>query len=374
VKIGIDYQTATGRGGNARYTRELAKGLGECDANNIYLYDFLHDIRKYDKLPRGKSTHYRFVYLTPPYAPRNIRSFNEWVTKLVSRIDGIDVFHFTNPLNIILGKYRSVVTVHDMSTFIDKTFAKTESHSILSQKLPDILEKTDAIIAVSEYTKNDLIKHFGVKENKITVIYEAAGEEFYPDADEHVCKKFRVSRFILYAGQLQPRKNIIKLLEAFALVHKQYADVSLVLVGVVRNKTYMEEMQKVIIKQNLKDAVVFTGRIDDDKLRKLYSTAECFVYPSLFEGFGLPPLEAMQCGAPVIVSNTSSLPEVVGGAGILINPESSSEIAEAIKQVLGDSALRDKMSEASIKRAEFFSWEKTAQDTLKVYSSVKLDI
>ncbi len=313
MKIGIDYQTAAGRGGNARYTRELARHLVLQGSNDFYLYDFVHDFRKRSLLPSGDRAHRRFVYCTPPYAPHDIQSFNDWITRTVGRLDSLDVFHFTNPQNMTSGRYDGVVTVHDMSTFTDKSFAKSESHKVLKRKLPVLLKETKAIIAVSDYTKRDLVENFGVTTSNITVIYEAADEHFYPDPDARIGTRFGVSRFVLYVGQLQPRKNIINLITAFAMVRKKHSDVSLVLVGSARDGEYKKKIQDAIIGNRLQDATVFAEVFDDATLRKLYSTAECFIYPSLFEGFGLPPLEAMQCGAPVIASNTTSLPDVVGG-------------------------------------------------------------
>ncbi len=368
MKIGIDYQTAAGGGGNARYTRELARHIALlANDHGLYLYDFAHDIRKHALLPAGDRVHSRFVYLTPPYAPRNIQGFNDWMTRVVGRLDGLDIFHFTNPQNMVRGHYGAVVTVHDLATFTHKSFAKPESHRTLERKLPAILNETEAIIAVSEYTKRDLVENFGADASKITVIYEAADARFYPDPSERVGAQFGVSRFVLYAGQLQPRKNVITLITAFAAVHKQHPDVSLILVGRARDEEYKQKMQATIAQNRLQDAIVFAPGVDDATLRRLYSTAECFVYPSLFEGFGLPPLEAMQCGAPVIVSNTTSLPEVVGDAGIVVDPQSAEEIADAIKRVLGDANLQGHLRLAAIDRAHLFSWDKAARETLAVY-------
>lgn len=367
MKIGLDYQTAAGRGGNARYTHELAQHLAALKDGALYLYDYVHDVRKKSLLP--SEAHARFVYLTPPYAPRNIRGVNELITKVMSRIDGIEVFHFTNPQNVVSGPFRSVVTVHDMSTYTERDFAKAESHSLLEQKL-ELIRDADAIIAVSQHTKSDLTQRFGVDQKKITVIYEAAGEEFYPDPDRAAADALGASRFILYAGQLQPRKNIIRLIEAFASVHSEYPDVSLVLVGVMRDEEYRREVQSVIAKRGIEGAVVFTGRVSDSALRQLYSTTECFVYPSLFEGFGLPPLEAMRCGAPVVVSNASSLPEVVGDAGVTIDPLDGEALTNALMRVVADDKFRAHLREKSIARAVQFSWERAAQETAAVYRTI----
>lgn len=372
MKIGFDYQTAAGRGGNARYTRGLVEHLAiSQDSDEFYLYDFVHGIRKRGLLPSDKHVHSRFVYLTPPYAPRDIQSFNDWVTRTMSRFNSLDLFHFTNPQNMTNGRYDAVVTVHDMSTFTDESFAKSESHKTLERKLSAILHETKAIIAVSEYTKRDLVENFGADSAKITVIYEAADERFYPNQDMTVGAQFGVSKFILYAGQLQPRKNLINLINAFSIMRNQYLDVSLILVGNARDEEYKRKLQEAITKNNLKDAVVFAGVVDDATLRKLYSATECFIYPSLFEGFGLPPLEAMQCGAPVIVTNTTSLPEVVGDAGILVDPHDASKIAEAIGQVLGDKVFQSQLRAASIARARVFTWGKSARETLAVYKKYK---
>ncbi len=372
MKIGFDYQSAAGRGGNARYTRELVRHLANLlpPKHELYLYDFVHDLRKQAQLPSGKHIHHRFAYLTPPYAPSGIQGFNDWVTHVLGRLDQLDVFHFTNPNNMISGSYNAVVTVHDLSTLTQKDFAKSESRQIFEHKLPRILNDARAIIAVSEHTKRNLVERCGADAEKITVIYEAADGRFYPEPDIQISARFGVSRFVLYAGQLQPRKNIVSLISSFAAVHKHYPTVSLVLVGRTRDEMYAREVQDAVVENHLQDAVVFAGGVDDVTLRKLYSTAECFVYPSLFEGFGLPPLEAMQCGAPVVVSNSTSLPEVVGDAGILVDPHSIESIAEAIEHVLGDSLFRENLRITALARSHMFSWEKAAHETIRLHESL----
>ena len=223
-------------------------------------------------------------------------------------------------------------------------------------------------------TKDDLIKHYGVETSKIEVIYLAADEYFKPLAYEDVQPVLDrlglvYKKYILFVGTLQPRKNIIRLIDAFIkLKRKNHIEEKLVLTG---GKGWLWEP----IIQKIKDAglsgdIAHLGYVDSADLPAIYNGAILLTLPALYEGFGLPPLEAMKCGVPVVVSNISSLPEVVGDAAVLVNPNSVDSIAEGLLEVLSDERLRGVMRERGIRQAAKFSWQETARKTLVLFESL----
>jgi glycosyltransferase involved in cell wall biosynthesis len=230
------------------------------------------------------------------------------------------------------------------------------------------------VIVPSQSTKTDVMRLYGVNPEKIAVIYEGYDEEVYKPQDnlapiEEVKREYNISgKYILYVGTLEPRKNIPRLVEAFHSLKKGEVEHKLVVAG--KLGWLYKDIFTTVTKLNLENEVIFTGYIPQKELPILMGGAEVFAYPSLYEGFGLPPLEAMACGTPVIASNTSSLPEVIGDAGILVDPYNSKEIAQAMYRLISDEGLRQQMHQRGLNRAKMFSWEKTAQQTLKVFEIV----
>jgi glycosyltransferase involved in cell wall biosynthesis len=282
-----------------------------------------------------------------------------------------DTYHF-GPFFLLNRPTRRVLTVHDLTPLILPEFHKrsrTFLHKVIFYK---ILKDSDHIITVSENTKNDLINKFKIPEDKIRVIPLAANENFKQIDESKIFStttKYNINcPFILYVGTLEPRKNIPNLLNAYYKLKKQGINHKLVIAGGKGWK--YKEIFETIEKLNLQKDVIFTGYVPDEDLPGLYNAAELFVYPSLYEGFGLPPLEAMQCGTPVITSNTSSLPEVVGAAGITVNPYDVDELANKMYEVLTNEDLRKEMSKKGLERAKLFSWKKCAEEHLKVYEEV----
>lgn len=376
MKIGIDAISAVGHSGNSTYTRELTKELVHvgASANTFYLFSFLHDYFRKTSFTSLLGTQVKEV---PAYVSRTllpisrIGNLNDFLLRTQARMSGVEVFHFTNPINFTQGDYKSVVTVHDLAAFHDTLWSKAELQGAYAKKLTQIAERASALIAVSEYTKKDIVEHLRVLPDKITVIYEAVSKDFYPDIDPaYVERALGVKKYVLYAGQLQPRKNALNLLKAWSIVGKKFPEYKLVLVGMVRDSEYHAALTEAIKQGDIAGSVVFAGSVTNEVLRKLYSNARCFAYPSFFEGFGLPLLEAMQCGTPVITSNTSSLPEVVGEAGLLVDPTKPEDIAEALERVLSDDALHKDLASRAILQAKKFSWQKAAEQTLAVYKKV----
>ena len=263
-----------------------------------------------------------------------------------------------------------IVTVLDLIAILfpkDCWFGKSTLYKLF---LPRTLKNADKIIAISQNTKDDLIKHFNIPEEKIRVIYLAANKSYKLLPKEEINKikiKYNLNySFILYVGTLEPRKNIVRLIEAFYKARNENS-INHKLVFTGRKGWKYENIFNKIKELNLEKDIIFTGYVSDEDLPALYNTADLFVYPSIYEGFGLPPLEAMACGTPVITSNVSSLPEVVGNAGIMVNPYNVNELADKITEVLTNEELKKELSQKGLERAKLFSWEKCAKETMEVF-------
>jgi len=305
--------------------------------------------------------------------------------KIDRLLKGIDLYFnphfFAAPLS---ADCRKIVTFHDLSFERYPQFFSWRKRG-WQRFLMDAQQEAvqaDKIIAVSQSTKNDLIDLYGIKPGKIRVIYSGIGEQFRPIGKRSnmrseapklrslapkltvVRKKYNLpDRFILYFGTIEPRKNIIGLIKAFELL-KRKRPVNLVIAGA---KGWLDkDIFKTANQSKQARDIFFTGFIEEVDKPYLYNLAELFVYPSFFEGFGFPPLEAMACGVPTIVSNVSSLPEVVGRGALMIDPYHIDELAWAMETVLTDNMLKEKLIEKGISQAKKFSWQKCARQTLKV--------
>lgn len=290
----------------------------------------------------------------------------------------VDVFHGMDHVGIPLvgrsGKY--VVTVHDVIPLIlPETF--TPRHRLVVRlALARVRRKADLVVVPSHAVKRDVVRRVGLPEDRVVVTHEGCEPRFRPVRSEGALRDVAARyglppRYVLAVGTLEPRKNLTTLLEAFARLRRNGAvdaDLRLVLAGA---RGWLDEPIFATVRSlGLENAVRFTGFVDDDDLPAVYSGAALFVFPSLHEGFGLPLLEAMACGVPVVTSNVSSMPEVAGAAATLVDPRDGEGLAAAIARSLRDAALRDRLREAGIARARQFSWEATARRTLDAYASL----
>ena len=277
--------------------------------------------------------------------------------KLIGDVDVIHTSDWTEPPS----KLPKVTTVHDLVPFKFPQTSTDIIRQVHKKRLAWVIRESKAIIAVSYATKEDLVSILKVPESKITVIPEGVDERYVPQPlmlIDSIKRRYRIKGdYIFSLSTLEPRKNQTNLIKAFEIVRQNYPDLQLVLGG----KTGWGEIPKPV------PGVLMPGFVPDADLPALYSGCSAFVFPSLYEGFGLPPLEAMACGAPVIASNVSSLPEVVGEAGILVDPESVESIAAGIIDGLGKQA---ELREKGLVQAQKFSWDKAAEMTYKVYRSV----
>jgi glycosyltransferase involved in cell wall biosynthesis len=282
------------------------------------------------------------------------------------RVDLLHALAFVTPL---FSPCPSVVTIYDLSFLLYPENFERSKRSYLGLFTRFSVRRARRIIAISESTKRDVVRLLGVPPEKVETVYCGLDEAFHPLAEDQVAafrsKRGLPERFILFVGTIEPRKNVTRLIEAFADLRFAICDLRLV-IGGAKGWFYQDVFARVR-ELGLEGEVMFPGYIPVSELPLWYNAAELFVYPSLYEGFGLPPLEALACGTPVVVANTSSLPEVVGEAGLAVDPLDVEGLAEAMRRVLGDGALRQEMRERGLQRAQGFSWTKTAQETVQVY-------
>jgi glycosyltransferase involved in cell wall biosynthesis len=284
----------------------------------------------------------------------------------------VDLFHspdFTLPP--VRGGTRTIVTVHDLSFLHVPSCFEPPLLDYLRTNVPQAVHRADWVLADSENTRRDVIELLGVPAEKVSVIYPGVEPRFRPGYDRQTLDRVRAkyglpSRFILSVGTVQPRKNYARLIEAFARLEEP--DLRLVIVGGLG--WLYEDIFAAIRSMGLEDRVTVTGYVEDVDLPAVYNLAEVFALPSLYEGFGIPPLEAMACGLPVIVADNSSLPEVVGDAGVLVNAYDTASLAEGLTRLLGDPALRQRLSQRGRARAQTFTWRQAAQSLLTTYRQV----
>jgi glycosyltransferase involved in cell wall biosynthesis len=285
-----------------------------------------------------------------------------------------DVFHATDHLLPPLKNARAVFTIHDLIFRFFPEYHLPLNRWFLGLMLPKFMQRADAVIAVSEHTRRDVMKLMGVPGEKITVIYEGVHSSFRPVENRPELERVRAlyqlpARFILFFSTIEPRKNLVTLLDAYAALLRQDSNAPPLVVAGRKGWLYQETLQH-IRDLGLSERVRLTDWIANADVPALLNLAEVFVYPSLYEGFGLPPLEAMACGTPVIASNASSLPEVVGNAGILVEPRDAPGLAQALTRVLRDDALRHELRAKGLEQAARFTWERAARETLAVYERV----
>ncbi|MGB7970091.1 MAG: glycosyltransferase family 1 protein [Methanobacterium sp.] len=291
-----------------------------------------------------------------------------------------DIIHFFSQEETYLAK--SIKTNKPkIATCLDIIGLTLNEYDILDRKFKsysiNAMKDVDKIITISDFTKNELINYTNISPNKIKTIYLGVDNQFKQLSSkeiEDIRMEYKLpNSYILYVGSEQSRKNFISIIKAFYNLKKKYnlKDLKLIKAGSPQiSDSQRNKIFDLIKELNLEKDIIFTNYVSEEYLVKLYNAADIFVYPSLYEGFGLPPLEAMACGCPVITSNTSSLPEVVGDAGIMINPYDIDSLTESIHKILADNDLKKELSKKSLERAKFFNWKKTADQTLEVYEEV----
>ena len=373
MNIGIDARLLERKiTGIGRFLSNFLTQLPYVDSSNVYYLFTYQNLNIFSlpihNVPTGKKLFHEKLY-TPIWTnfvlPKYLKRYN------------IDIFFSANKIIPFRkdGKIKYISVVHDVFYKIDSSF-----HSIFYRKYLDIflqiaLKKSDLILTVSENSKKDIISFFNISETKIRVIYEAAAEDFYPyklslEEKMAIIDKYKLSeKFILYVGVIENRKNILGILKIADLVYENTRDLKFLLVGRsgYGGKNLLEEIKK-------RKNVIYLSYLEDSILKKIFSIARAFLFPSFYEGFGLPPLEAMQSGTPVLVSNTSSLTEVIDSGGIRHDPTDFQAFHNDLIKLVEDDEYYLEWRNKGIKRSKEFSNYKTSKSIVEVFNSMKSNI
>jgi glycosyltransferase involved in cell wall biosynthesis len=374
MKIAIDIRRMT-EFGVGTYIRNVVRTLGRLDGETTYvLIGSPAKGKEISPLPGN------FISVPLAHAERSVKGYREFRT-IVKRED-CDLVHVPNLFSVPRAlPCPYVMTVHDLLQHL--TRARQQSgfwDSWQFQGTKRVLKGAARIFAVSNFTKIEIEKLFGISSHRIEVIYNAIDERFLHGhasaADRQlIAERYQVNYpFLLYAGRISPHKNVVRMIEAFSALKTElekerlFADLKLIIIG--DDVSGNPDLRRTVIRSGVQNDVRFLGFVPIEILRTFYDAAKIFVFPSLYEGFGLPPLEAMALGTPVVTSSVSSLPEVVGNAAVLVHPENVFEIMRALHRVLLDQSLRERMKERSYRQAAKFSWEKSVGRLIEAYREV----
>jgi glycosyltransferase involved in cell wall biosynthesis len=377
VKVAIDIRRMT-EFGVGTYIRNVVRTLARLDRDSEYfLVGSLSKVAECGPLPPN------FDLMALDGSDDTLKG-NLAFRAIVKRL-GCDVVHIPHLFWIprCLG-CPYVLTVHDLLEHMygsrNASSLKRSLHFYLTRR---VLRKAARVIAVSQFTKNEIEKLLAISDERIEVVYNAIDERFLhghaTDADrELIAQRYLVNYpFILYAGAIRPHKNVVRIIEAFSALknelqkEQQFPDLKLIIIG--DDLSSHPRLRRTVVRSGVQNDVRFLGFVPIDVLRIFYDVAKIFVFPSLYEGFGLPPLEAMAHGTPVVTSNTSSLPEVAGNAALLVNPENVFEIQRGLQRALLDPALRAQMKQRGYEQAQRFSWTISVSRILEIYREVAGD-
>jgi len=384
MRIGIDISTVLNHGqdiGSGRYIINLIRNLLKIDKENTYALTGRYATGEHLPVIHALKSNYPENKIKLYLYQTTSKKLKLWDKLRFPAVEFLgfraDIIHCPDFLIPPTLSRNIVLTIHDLAFirfpefnfdwFIKKYSGEVKKNAYISKK----------IIADSESTRNDIVSFFGIDPAKVEVVYLAADNIFRKLSEKEknmdVLKKYKINKkYILSVGTIEPRKNFAALIRVFNNIKqsKTGSGYKLVIVGRTGWKsevTYQERENS-----PYRDDILFTGRIPDQDLVQIYNQAELFVYPSFFEGFGLPPLEAMSCGLPVIAFNTSSLKEVVGDAGILVTAGDESKLENQLLHVLENEVVKEELSTKSLIRVKKFSWEETAQKTLDIYNKITL--
>jgi glycosyltransferase involved in cell wall biosynthesis len=380
MRIGIDVSLIPGeRAGGGQYAYQLAAALARVDRRHRYrlypvFYYIVHPGYARAAFPTSDRMQLAFGHLPSPLvrwlwradAPARVK---EWL------LGPVDIVHSTTLcVPRLAARKRIVVTIYDVSFVTHPEFHLEANIRHCLAGTREAIARADAILAISEHTRRDLVERMGASPDRVVVTPLAADPALARVTDagrlDEVRRRYGLpERFVLFVGTLEPRKNIARLVEAYAtLPERLQREAGLVMAG---GRGWLSDtMRDEVARRGLGDRVRFIGYVRPEDMAALYSLATVFAYPSLYEGFGLPVLEAMVCGVPVLTSNVSSLPEVAGDAALLVSPTDVAEIADGLAQVLEDGGLAAKLSARGLEWATRFSWDRCARETLAVYESL----
>ena len=372
ITIGFDGTAAVRqKAGIGRYARELLVALAERDdTDNFKIIAAVQGTAQ----PKPHLNE-RFEWFDLPVSDRVSNAVWHKLNLPIpveARVGRMDVFHSPD-FSLAPSRCRSVVTIHDLAFEVMSQVSYPTLANYLHRVVPNSIRRSARVIAPSQFTKTCIVDRFGTPSEKITVIPEGVASRFTATAHEEDDRK-RVERlgvtgpFILTTGTLEPRKNLQRLLQAFANVPKERDNLTLAIAG--QEGWMFDGIYETCRQLQLGDRVRFLGHVNDDDLAALYRTAELMVYPSLLEGFGLPPLEALACGCAVVASGNSSIPEACGEAAVYIDPWDVRDITDTLRQVLDDESLRARLRSEGPAQAAKFTWRRAAEQTVRVYHDV----
>ncbi|MFC2165940.1 glycosyltransferase family 4 protein [Acidobacteriota bacterium] len=368
MKIGISLLCARkNRTGLENVAFNLIKQLSQIDNDNKYVIYTNKQIREWVS-PKDSSIQVVDVTLS---CRRYLWVWEHLYFLTHRKNEEIDLLHFPISGGVVGYKGKFILTVHDLKHYRMKNLVKLRRHVLNRFWYNANIKRAKMIITVSEYVKNDVLKNFNIPEENIRVIYNGVDDRFRPcEGSSGFRSKYKLpSDYILFVGQTTPSKNIRRAIDAVKLVREKYNfDCPFVVAGPQGEED--ELLKKYVKNNNLENIVQFCGYIADDDMPKLYSNSKLFLSPSITEGFGLPMLEAVSCGIPVVAANTASMPEILGDAAIWVDPFSVDSIAEGIRKALVDKDDTSKMIKRGLLRVKDFSWEKMTRETLRVYSEL----
>ncbi|HPP66847.1 MAG TPA: glycosyltransferase family 1 protein [bacterium] len=372
IKIGIDaHSIGLKQGGNERYAEGLLKGISEIETNGFAFTIFLNRLAD---IPDFIKNIQRFHIERVSVSPLKRLVFD---ISFKAKYLGLDMLHTQYHLPFFT-RIPSVITLHDVSYLRHPEFFPVRERLKMRMFMPVSIKKAKKIITVSHFSKNEILKFHPSAKYKLTTVYYGVSENFKPLDNvniEATLNKYGIARpYILAVSNIQPRKNLNGLLKAFVTLCQQQKDFPCRLVIAGRKLWLYNEIFSEIRRFPVADKIILTDYLKNDELSCLYNGAEMSVYISFYEGFGLPALEAMACGCPVIVSDNSSLPEIVGDAGMLVDPYNVNELASVIKNLFYDKTLRGKLKQKGIEQAKKFSWRKCATETVEIYKQVLLPV
>lgn len=377
MRIGIDANPVDRkeRIGIGSYTHNLITSLGNIDHENEYVLFYNSLRRSKEHFFSPELPNFRNYVTKTPNAHTNalISSFTSSQMSRNLKKEKVNVFHSVSYGVVRSKKVKIVSTIHDLTPFVLNLDYHKDSLKAIRKGFDKILSSSERIITVSDNTKKDLASFFSIKEDRIMVTHLGVDDRFTRLNDDILSRKTAAryglpKKFILYVGNLGAHKNIFQLINAYSILARKGVEHKLVLAG--SKGTAANKADELIKALSLEKKVLMTGYINDEDLPAVYNLADVFVFPSLYEGFGLPVLEAMACGVPVAASNVSSIPEVAGDAAMLFDPNDPKDISSKIDKIIRDDALRNKLIIKGLERAKRFTWEDTARKTLEVYRSV----